>query len=343
MDKHKKLINARTGKKDEFYTRLCDIEEEILKHGEYVDYFKGKVVLCNCDNPEESNFAFFFRQHFEEFGIQKLVTTHYARDGASYKSETFYDAKSGNIVTVNEDLAGNGDFLSQECIDILDACDVVVTNPPFSLFRNFISLMVTYQKKFLVIGSTNAISYASFFSLLQNRQVWTGYCFNKAMTFEVGEGYQYNQKLSESIEDGKKYAKVSGIAWYTNIELHKIHKFLKFNRDYHSFMDEYPRYENYPAINVNKVSEIPDGYDGIMGVPITFLSQYCPEQFEIVGLGYGEQAKAIGMGRIGEEFLNLYLSQGNKGNYVANNVLCCYIDKDGKAKIPYARILIKRR
>lgn len=345
MAEHKNLKNARNNKKDEFYTRLEDIEQEILLHEDYLQQFQNKIVLCNCDDPEWSNFFLFFKIHFHKLGLKKLVTTHFNKNGGcSYKLEWCGDIVNDKMVNViKTPLCENGDFRSKECVDLLDEVDIVVTNPPFSLFREYITLLMEHNKKFLIIGNTNAISYTDIFAWIQQGKLWTGYGFNKTMIFEVGKDYKYDEKLTQKINDGKFYGKVPMITWYTNLEINKNHKFLELKKSYYENQKEFCTYHNYPAINVNKTSDIPNDYTGIMGVPITFLGIFCPEQFEIIGMGYGELAKQIGMTPIGEEFLQKYFEQGNKGNYVANNVLCCYTDCDGNVKIPYARILIKRK
>ena len=345
MAEHKNLKNARNNKKDEFYTRLEDIEQEILLHEDYLQQFQNKIVLCNCDDPEWSNFFLFFKIYFQKLGLKKLVTTHFNKNGGcSYKLEWCGDIVNDKMVNViKTPLRENGDFRSKECVDLLDEVDIVVTNPPFSLFREYITLLMEHNKKFLIIGNTNAISYTDIFAWIQQGKLWTGYGFNKTMIFEVGKDYKYDEKLTQKINDGKFYGKVPMITWYTNLEINKNHKFLELKKSYYKNQKEFCTYHNYPAINVNKTSDIPNDYTGIMGVPITFLGIFCPEQFEIVGMGYGELAKQIGMTSIGKEFLQKYFEQGNKGNYVANNVLCCYTDCDGNVKIPYARILIKRK
>lgn len=339
MKNHDKLKNARNNKKDEFYTRIEDIEAELGKHKDYWEFFENATVYCNCDNPKQSNFCEFFLTHFDNLKLKKLVATYYAPEGPACKTEWIKYGREIKGTTIL--LCGNGKFQSKECQQILKEADIIVTNPPFSQFRLYVDILMNFDKKFVVLGTTNAISYTNFFKWIQEGRIYPGYGFNKTMTFEVGSGYKYDEKLSSSINDGKKYGKVPGISWYTNLNINKRYKRLQLTTKYSE--KEYPAYHNYPAINVKSMADIPSDYDGVMGVPITFLGNYCPEQFEIVGLGYGESAKKIGMNPIGEDFLKRYFEQGNKGNYVANNVLCCYTDNDGRVKIPYARVLIRKK
>lgn len=336
MAKNGNLHNALRQKKDEFYTQLSDIEKE-LKH--YKEHFKDKTVFCNCDDPEWSNFWKYFSLNFDKLQIKKLIATHYETEKQSYKLEMYRDASG--VHTDIKTLMQNGDFQSPECLELLKEADIVVTNPPFSLFKKYITTLIEYDKKFIIWGNNNAIAYKEVFPLLKDNKIWIGYLANQTCIFRVGYGYKYDEKITNSINDGNKYGKVPSISVFTNLDIKKRHEDLILYKEYNK--EEYPHYENYDAIEVNKISNIPIDYEGIMGVPITFINVYNPEQFEIVGLGYGEQAKQIGMGKIGKEFIDTYFAQGNKGGYVENNVLCCYYDNKGKAKIPFARILIKRK
>ena len=342
MINHEILKNARNNKKDEFFTSLSEIEKELEEHKDYKRHFEDKVVFCNCNDARPSNFYLFFKKHFIDWKIKKLIATKYSpNQKETYKIEI---TKKGNSIDIQEKtITGSGDFRDEECVSLLKESDIIVTNPPFSLFRSLVDILMEYNKKFILIGSTNAASYTDFFSWIQKGEISTGYGFNKSMIFEVGKNYKYDEKLTNKINDGKYYGKVPMIAWYTNLELDKKHIPLKLTKKYYGNEQDYYTYHNYPAINCDKTKDIPYDYDGIIGVPITFLGSYCPEQFEIVGMGYGELAKKIGMTTIGKEFLEKYFEQGNKGNYVANNVLCCYTDKDDKVHIPYARILIKKK
>lgn len=282
----KTQVDAKTNKKDEFYTRLEDIEAEISSHPDYVRQFHGKTVLCNCDDPEWSSFYEFFRQHFNQLGLKKLITTHYNMDGSpSYKLEWSGEKLGDDTVNmIKTPLQGNGDFRSDECVELLKEADIVVTNPPFSLFREYIAQLMNYGKKFIVIGNNNAISYKEFFPLIKDGKIWAGYSFNKTMFFEVGDGYKYDEEITQKFNDGKKYGKVPAISWFTNLEIDKRHDFIPLVKNYKGNESQYPKYDNYDAIECGKTKEIPKDYDGIIGVPITFLGAYCPEQFEIIGL-----------------------------------------------------------
>lgn len=273
------LQNARKQKNDEFYTKLEDIENE-LKY--YRPHFKGKIVLCNCDDPEWSNFWQYFHLNFEFLGLKKLISTHYNMDGSSsYKLE--YDGGNDRdcAVGVKTELKGNGDFRSEECLEILKSADIVVTNPPFSRFitnangYGFIETLVDYGKKFLIIGNKNAITYKAFFSMLRDNKVWLGY--TSPNEFNTPNG------MTE---------KINGLCrWFTNLDIQKRREDIIFFKHYTP--EEYPKYDNYDAINVDKVSDIPCDYDGVMGVPITFLDKYNPEQFEIVAFCKGEDGKNL--------------------------------------------------
>lgn len=263
------LHAAKCAKNDEFYTRLTDVANELCN---YKAHFANKVVFCNCDDPDYSAFWKYFHLNFAELGLKRLVSTHYDRNNSTYKME--YTGGNDNDVTVGTKvpLEGNGDFRNQECIDILDGCDVVVTNPPFSLFREYIAQLVEHDKKFLVIGSKNAITYKEIFPLIKDNKLWLGYT-----------------SPNEFIIPGGEITKqVNGLCrWFTNLEHSKRNEKLILWKRYTPA--EYPRYDNYDAINVDKVGDIPLDYDGVMGVPITFLDKYCPEQFEILGITSGRK------------------------------------------------------
>ena len=270
------LSNAKKAKNDEFYTQLSDIENE-LKH--YKNHFAGKVVYCNCDDARESNFFRFFQKKFSDYGLKKLITTSYNEDGHGsvlvYEGDTNSNGKlDDNEVKVSE-LKGNGDFRSEECIELLKEADIVVTNPPFSLFREYISTLVQYDKKFLVIGNQNAITYKEIFPLIKENKLWTGN--NMVKTFRVP---QVTNKNCEVLPNGEIIAKFGSICWFTNLDIKKRHEEIILYKKYNE--EEFPKYDNYDAIEVSKVCEIPKDYDGIMGVPITFLYRYNPSQFEIV-------------------------------------------------------------
>ena len=287
MTKNNNLHTAKATKNDEFYTQLEDIENE-LKY--YKDYFKGKVVYCNCDgflNEEKSNFFVYFSLNYEFLGLKGLICTKYNPNGKGRKYEYYGDLNGNNYPDEEEiftsDLEGDGDFRSEECIEILKKCDIVCTNPPFSLFRQYVAQLFEYKKDFLIIGNVNAISYKEVFPLIKENKMWLGVSsFNKGMYFGVPDDYTYADTYKFDRErNGKKVMRVSSICWFTNLDHKKRHEELVLYKKYNE--EEYPKYDNYDAIEVSKVTDIPMDYEGIMGVPITFLDKYCPEQFEIVG------------------------------------------------------------
>lgn len=282
--KNSNLHAAKAAKNDEFYTRLTDVANELCN---YKAHFANKVVFCNCDDPDYSAFWKYFHLNFAELGLKRLVSTHYDRDKSTYKME--YNGGNDNDVTVGTKvpLEGNGDFRNQECIDILDGCDIVVTNPPFSLFREYIAQLVKHNKKFLVIGSKNAITYKEIFPLIKDNKLWIG-CTSP------------NEFI---IPGGEITKQVNGLCrWFTNLEHSKRNEKLILWKRYNPA--EYPKYDNYDAINVDKVGDIPLDYDGVMGVPITFLDKYCPEQFEIVAFRKGEDGKDLVFNRERERTFN---------------------------------------
>ena len=260
------LHRAKTAKDDEFYTQLTDIEKE-LRH--YKDQLRGAVVLCNCDDPEESNFWQFFSLNFEAYGLKKLISTHFDPGQPTYKLElsrdTNGDGRINGLDIVRTPLAQNGDFRSPECVALLEEADFVITNPPFSLFREYVTQLVEHGKKFLIIGSQNALTYQDVFPHIMNNRVWLGH--NQVKEFRKPDG---------SIK------KFGNVCWFTNLDTPKRHEELVLYRSYNPI--DYPRYDNYDAIEVAKVVEIPLDYEGVMGVPLTFLSKYNPDQFEIVGV-----------------------------------------------------------
>ena len=270
------LSNAKRAKNDEFYTQLSDIENE-LKH--YKSHFAGKVVYCNCDDARKSNFFRFFQKKFNDYGLKKLITTSYNENGHGsvlvYEGDTNGNGKLDDTEIKVSELKGNGDFRSEECIELLKEADIVVTNPPFSLFREYIATLVQYNKKFLVIGNQNAITYKEIFPLIKENKLWTGN--NMVKTFRVP---QVTNKNCEVLPNGDIIAKFGSICWFTNLDIKKRHEEIILYKKYNE--EEFPKYDNYDAIEVSKVCEIPKDYDGVMGVPITFLYRYNPSQFEIV-------------------------------------------------------------
>lgn len=288
MAGNKNLNAANKAKKDEFYTQLVDIENE-LKH--YRHHFRGKTVLCNCDDPRVSNFFVYFAQNFEFLGLKKLITTCYKSQDSDLFSEhnaeraiylEYTGDKNGNRTPDAEEIGihylnGDGDFRSEECIELLKEADIIVTNPPFSLFREYIAQLIKYDKKFLIIGHQNAIHYKDIFTLIQANRIWLGY------GFKGGAGHFYS-KYEDTATAGDHRAgmiRVSGVTWFTNLDINKRHEDIILFRQYSP--EDYPKYDNYDAINVNKTADIPFDYDGIIGVPITFMDKYNPTQFEIIG------------------------------------------------------------
>ena len=308
------LNKAGKEKKDEFYTQLVDIEKE-LKH--YKNQFQGKVVYCNCDDPFESNFFKYFAANFNALGLKKLVTTSYSKSPIAggqlplfeveglkpsgkepFKIEIreVPDADGDGAINLDDvkyllrhdkntatPLRGNGDFRSEECIELLKDADVVVTNPPFSLFREYVAQLVEFNKKFLIIGNINAITYKEVFPLLRDNKIWLGASIHSGdREFRVPDDYPLIAAGYRVDDHGNKYIRVKGVRWFTNFDYEERHENLVLYKKYTA--TEYQKFDNYEAINVDKTAEIPLDYNGIMGVPITFLDKWSPEQFDIVGL-----------------------------------------------------------
>lgn len=314
------LKKANKNKKDEFYTQLPDIELE-MKH--YRKHFKDKVVFCNCDDPYESNFFKYFAMNFNFLGLKKLVATCYS--GSPIVGEQFeqlslfnilpseantpkrfpYKIEITEVVDINGDgavdltdveyllrnkknslslLEGDGDFRSQECIELLKQADIIVTNPPFSLFREFVAQLVKYEKQFIIIGNVNAITYKEIFALIKENKLWMGYSIHSGdREFRVPDDYPLTASGYRIDEQGRKYIRVKGVRWFTNMDYIERHTDLDLWKKYTP--EEYPYYKNYDAINIDITANVPEDYYGVMGVPITFLDKYNPDQFEIVALG----------------------------------------------------------
>ena len=322
------LHAAKKAKKDEFYTQRVDIENE-LRH--YKAHFKGKTVLCNCDDPRQSEFFKYFVENFEKLGLKKLVVTCYKSQDVDLFSQgdcekaicQIYEGdKNGNMRMDDDEinirqLKGDGDFRSAECIEILKEADIIVTNPPFSLFREYVAQLVKFDKKFLIIGNVNAITYKEVFPLFMRNEMWLGASIHSGdRKFGVPKDYPLNATGCGVDENGQRFIRVKGVRWFTNLDYPQRHETLPLYKKYTT--EEFPKYDNYDAINVNKTSDIPYDYDGVMGVPITFMDKYCPEQFEILGItNHGDMA--------GIPFAN--------GN--------CFAEVNGKRM--YVRIFIRRR
>ena len=261
MSTNANLHKAKDAKNDEFYTQLTDISKELMH---YKQHFKDKTVLCNCDDPTLSAFWKYFHLNFSALGLKKLISTHYDKTQPTYKMEYTGGNDNDIEVGVKTSLEGNGDFRNQECLDILDEADIVVTNPPFSLFREYVAVLMEHEKKFLIIGSLNAVKYSECFPFIMNNQMWLG-----------------NNNVHNFMQPDGTVKKFGNINWYTNLDFAKRHEKIILWKEYND--KEYPKYETYDAIEVSKVTNIPVNYNGIMGVPISFMSKYNPEQFEIVG------------------------------------------------------------
>ena len=320
----KRIIDkAKEAKKDEFYTQLTDIERE-LQH--YWTHFRDKVVLCNCDDPYESNFFKYFALRFNQLGLKKLICTCYdgspimgtqlslfALDAEGNEKKAAYKVEISEVTDVNGDgavdladveyliqndknvlsvLQGNGDFRSQECIELLKEADIVVTNPPFSLFREYIGQLMEYRKKFLIIGNVNAITYKEVFPLIKENKIWLGPSITSGdRKFNVPDDYPLNAAGCGVDPDGKHFIRVKGVRWFTNLDHNKRHEELDLVCRYSP--EEYPSYDNYEGIDISKTADIPYDYSSAMGVPITFLDKYNPEQFEIIKFRKGDDEKDL--------------------------------------------------
>lgn len=327
------LHNASKAKVDEFYTQLADIESE-LKH--YKKHFIEKIVYCNCDDPRISNFFHLFSYNFEKLGLKKLITTCYKNQNMDLFSKhdveqaiyLEYNGDKNNSKTPDPEeigikpLKGDGDFRSKESIELLKQSDIVVTNPPFSLFREYLSQLIEYNKKFLIIGNINSISYKECFELIKSDKMWLGY--NTVRHFGRPDGTMYETARS---------------FWYTNLDIAKRHEDIILYKKYAGNESAYPKYENYDAINIDKTFDIPIDYNGHMGVPITFLDKYNPDQFEIIGLGISNSGLEIGVRPYTEEHKK-YRKEIQKRGAVDGDL---YMITNGEVNVPYARIIIKNK
>lgn len=349
------LTSAKKAKNDEFYTQLADIEKE-LRH--YATQLRDKVVFCNCDDPFESNFFKYFAMNFNQLGLKKLIATCYnpspiaglqlalfeveppLKKGMDHNARHAYKIEINEVSDVDGSgstnlsdveyllkhdgnslklLKGNGDFRSDECVELLKQADVVVTNPPFSLFLDYIAQLIEHKKKFVVMGNMNSLHKKEIFKLIRTNKIWTGYGFNQTCEFAMPDHYQ----KWDRIEDGKKIGKVPAITWFTNMDVSKRHERMILYKKYSP--KEYIKYDNLDAIEVGKVAEIPEGYFGLMGVPDTFLESFNPEQFELIGIPTGNLGKEIGVTK----------------NYRGRTDIS--LTKDGKTSCPYSRIIIRRK
>ena len=326
------LHKAKGAKNDEFYTQLTDVAKELMH---YKAHFKDKIVLCNCDDPTWSAFWKYFHLNFAELGLKKLISTHYDREEATYKME-YTGGDDNNIeVGVKTPLEGNGDFRNQECLDLLDESDIVVTNPPFSLFREYVAVLMEHQKKFLIIGNMNAITYKEVFPLIRDDKLWLGVSLSGSKcSFIVPESYDGKNVYYD--ENGQKMAKINNAIWFTNLDHKKRHEKLILWKKYTP--EEFPKYDNYDAINVDRYAEIPIDYTGVMGVPITYLYRHNPDDFEIVAFRKGDDGKDLVFTRERESSTVL--------SYPCTTSIAGMIkNAEGKinGKPTYARITIRRK
>ena len=344
MARNANLSKAKNAKNDEFYTRLEDIEKELNEYDPAV--FKNKTIFCNCDDPTSSNFWIFFHMNFNRLGLKKLIATHYNMDGSPSYAMEYSSKDPKDDIDFDKGtkipLKGDGDFRSTECIDLLKQSDMVVTNPPFSLFREYIAQLDHYNKQFIVIGNKNAITYKEIFPLIKDNKLWLG--FSQPKEFDTPNGMT---------------KKINGLTrWFTNVDTkkrhHKLETVYRWRKRKEKYPDLYPQYDNYNAIEVGKVLQIPLDYDGIMGVPITFLDKYNPDQFEILGL-----SGKVGYGLCSNKFYDDYKEAKHDGSYTGasgkktngNPVLQgmpkkshYFINKSGRTVYSlYARIFIKNK
>ena len=341
---NKGLGSAKVNKKDEFYTQLTDIANE-LQH--YTEHFKGKTVLCNCDDPRVSNFFQYFALKFKTLGLKKLITTCYKSQNMDLFSEhqseravylVYEGDKNGNNVPDPEEIGihefkGDGDFRSQECIELLKEADIVVTNPPFSLFREYVSQLLEYDKKFIIIGHQNAIKYKEIFPYIRDNKIWLGYGFKGGAAHFISN---YDDTAVGG-EHKKGMIRVSGVVWYTNLPIKKRYDDLILTEEYTP--EKYPKYENFDAINVDKTNDIPKDYYGYMGVPITFVDKYNPNQFEIIGVGIANLGLSIGIQPYKQEHKK-YRKEIQKRGAVDGDL---YMMNGEEVVVPYTRIIIRRK
>ena len=372
---NKNLNAAKTAKKDEFYTQLTDIERE-LQH--YWQHFRGKTILCNCDDPYESNFFKYFALRFNQLGLKKLICTCYdgspvagtqlslfSIDAEGNEKKTAYKVEITEVKDLNGDgavdltdveylikndknvlsvLRGNGDFRSNECIELLKQADIVVTNPPFSLIREYIAQLMTYQKMFIILARTSMIHAYEIFPYFINNQMWIGYGYNMSLVYKTP--YENKEEANRRYVRAKgynpdEYIKVSDIGWFTNLDHNKRHEDFDMICKYNE--EDYPKYETFDAIDVDEVAKIPYDYKGIMGVPDTFIQYYNPEQFEIIGAETGEYAEKLGIKPIGKKWIDDYRKAGGTGHYTANMKSLVIYDKNNKPKKVFSRILIRNK
>ena len=329
---NRSLHAAKATKQDEFYTQLSDIEKELVH---YKKHFKNKTVLCNCDDPRVSNFFKYFLNNFDVLHLKKLITTCYQND----KPDLFSQHKSprGIYFEYNgeqkahrlpdpakitpRELKADGDFRSDECVTLLKHADIVVTNPPFSLFREYVAQLMEHDKRFLIIGNTNALHYQEIFKLIKENKMWLGY--SQPVAFIVPDHYEMRSVRSWRDEEGTNWRSLGNARWFTNLDIMKRHEDLILFKTYDE--KQYPKYDNYDAIEVARNTDIPFDYDGLMGVPDTFLDRHNPDQFELIGIPFGNLGKALGVTKNHRGRTDIAITRG------------------GKSRCPYSRIIIKRK
>lgn len=373
MAGNKNLNSAKTARKDEFYTQLTDIEKEMRY---YRKHFKGKTVLCNCDDPFESNFFKYFVLNFNRLGLKKLIATCYTGSPIANKQLSIFDIlgeteenqnkpykavvttvydktgdgsidmldiaelfRSGeNILT---ELRGDGDFRSPECLKILDEADIVVTNPPFSLFREYVGMLVEHKKHFIIIGNMNAVKYKEIFPLFMNNEIWLGASIHSGdRAFFVPDDYPLNAtSCGIDKETGRKFIRVKGVRWFTNLDIKQRHEEMILVRRYDP--EKNPRYDNYEAVDVSSANDIPSDYSGLMGVPISFLDKYNPDQFELLGIS--DLPDTIpGVDILGQEWIDAYRREGGTGHYTAN-MRSLGISARDRHKVVFSRLIIRNK
>lgn len=382
MAKNSNLGAAKAAKNDEFYTQYADIQKEVNAYLEYnPDTFRDKTVLLPCDDPEWSNFTRFFAQNFERLGLKRLISTSYAVESKKYKDyePTLFETESplfdidktrikGKIFELTRDtngsgrididdlewhyLEGDGDFRSPEVCALRDQADIIVTNPPFSLFREFLAWCMDSGKSLLILGNMNAVTYKETFSWIKNNQLWYGPSISSGdREFMIPDSYPIEASGWRIDEKGHKFIRIKGVRWFTNLEHGRRHEPLKlmtkkenirFGKHKDITEHGYPCYDTFDAIDVPYADAIPSDYDGVMGVPITFLDKYCPEQFEIVGSDIKGVAEQVGIQPIGKEWMQRYREAGGTGHYTANMRSLVYT-VDGKPQKTYFRLLIRKK
>ena len=319
------LRAARTAKNDEFYTQYCDIASEIPYYTKHLD---GKWVYCPCDDYKISNFVKYLKDNFDELKLKHLTSTNYDIGDGAYRFD--YDGVTEQVTELKED----GDFRSDECLEIFKQADVIITNPPFSLFREYMAQLIEYKKTFLIIGNGNAICFKEIFPLIKNNIIWIGHKpLSSGMKFLAGPNYDSSKcKNPQYDENGNIIISVMNCGWFTNMEHDKCHEPIKLSKKYSP--EAYPKYENYDAIECGRLSNIPIDYDGIIGVPITLFDKYCPEQFEIIGQSHSKAGQELGIKPYDKKWkaINKDLRKGD-----------VYYIKDGKPVIPYFRVMIRHK